>query len=127
MRKRPTSWLNSRACRPWALAEAVAADPDPPGILGGAAPEAVAAAFDRSVAKTFVYWHEWATGQRDYGVTSVTEFAAVARVFAAAGVTVHEGSRRDRPAHQDHDGARGGDGASGVTARLLPFTVDGLV
>ena len=66
-------------------------------VLAGAEPEAIAAAFGGSIAEAFGCWHEWATEQRDYGRPGVTdeEYDAVARVFAAAGVTVHEGPRRD--------------------------------
>ena len=61
-------------------------------MLAGAKPEAVAGALGNSLQVAFERWHQWATQQRDFlinGKPGVTEdeYAAVARRFAASGIT----------------------------------------
>jgi hypothetical protein len=58
-------------------------------LLAGARPGDVAAAFGESLAETYRHWHEWAWGQRTLGRHGITEkeFAEVAGIFAAAGLT----------------------------------------
>jgi hypothetical protein len=62
-------------------------------MLAGARPEAVAGALGASLQVVFERWQEWAVRQRDFtaggqlGITA-EEYEAVARRFAAIGITV---------------------------------------
>jgi hypothetical protein len=58
-------------------------------LLSGARPGDVAAAFCDSLTETYRDWHEWASGQRTLGRPGISEreFAEVAGIFAAAGLT----------------------------------------
>lgn len=61
-------------------------------LLAGAKPEAVAGALGNSLQVAFDRWYEWAAQQRDFivnGKLGITEdeYAAVARRFAAVGIT----------------------------------------
>lgn len=61
-------------------------------MLAGPRPEAVAGALGNSLQVVFERWHEWASRQRDSivnGKPGITEdeYEAVARRFAAVGIT----------------------------------------
>jgi hypothetical protein len=61
-------------------------------MVAGAKPEAVAGALGSSLQVTFDCWHKWASRQREFIVNgkpglTADEYEAVARRFAAVGIT----------------------------------------